>query len=103
MLLRRFIAVIVMLPIGALGFIFVTQALYFSGMVLSAVVTGVFERPDFREATGDVRILQTADPDWFSGNVKFYTIVSVGLWLIAAFLVWVLLISVRHGFRTPRQ
>ena len=99
-LLRRFMAVIAMLLIGSIGLFFAMKALSFSGMVLSAVWTGVFQRPDFREDTGDVRILRASDPDWFWGNVEFYTFVSVVFLLIAVPIILPLVIYIKHCFRT---
>jgi hypothetical protein len=66
-----------MLLIGPIGSYFAFLAFYFSKMVTSALRCGVFERPDFREDTGDVRIVKTIDSDWFWSNVEFYTVVSI--------------------------
>ena len=101
MYLRRIGALITMLLIGPIGLLFAVGALGSLGMVLKAVSTGVFERPDFREETGDVRISRTATPEWFWDNVTFYTFVSVVLASIAAAIIWLLTMYLGRRFRKP--
>jgi hypothetical protein len=66
-------------------------------MVLSALWTGVFERPDFRENTGDVRIFRATDADWFWSNVEFYALASVVFCLIAVAIILPLAIYLKRS------
>jgi small-conductance mechanosensitive channel len=101
MYLRRIVALIAMLLIGPIGVLFAMGALGSLLTVLKAVWTGVLERPDFREETGDVRILRTATPEWFWDNVTFYTFVFVVLALIAVAIIWPLTRCLGRCFRKP--
>ena len=102
--MRWFRTILVILLIGPIGSYFAFLAFYFSKMVASALLFGVFERPDFREDTGDVRIVKTIDPDWFWSNVKFYTVVSIICVSIAIAILLPLAIYVKSRLiaRAPR-
>ena len=100
---RRIVTVITMLLVGSIGLFFALGALGSLGMVLKALWTGVFERADFRENTGDVRIFRVADPDWFWGNVGFYTFVSVVLGFMAGAIICPLAACLRYRFRRNLQ
>jgi hypothetical protein len=97
--IRRFSIWTAALLIGLPGLYLALGAFYFSRIVLLAVWTGVFERPDFREATGGVTIFRVTNPDWFWGNVEFYSFLSVGLWVIAVVLILPFTIRIASGFR----
>ena len=92
--MRQFIAWTAALVTGLPGIFSGLLALNFSRIVLSAVWTSVLERPDFREETGDVRIFRATDPDWFWGNVEFYSILSIVLWMTAMVLVFPLAMQI---------
>jgi hypothetical protein len=68
-------------------------------MVLPALWTGVFERPDFREETGGVRIVRATDPDWFWGNVEFYSFLAIVFCVIATLFLLPLAIRIAAVFR----
>jgi hypothetical protein len=97
--LRRLVAIVVILFIGPIGLLFTGGALGFSKMVLWALWSGVFERPDFRENTGDVSIWKSSAPDVFWANVVFYSIVSLVCFQFAVATLWPLVIYVRRAFR----
>lgn len=69
-------------------------------LVSSALWYGVFERPDFREDTGDVRIVKAIDPDWFWSNVEFYAFVSIICVVIAVAILLPLVIAIRNRLVT---
>jgi ABC-type sugar transport system permease subunit len=102
--LRWFGVILAILLLGPIGVFFAIQALYFSKMVSSALWYGILERPDFREGTGDVRIVKITDPDWFWSNVEFYTLVSIISVSIAVAVLLPLAIYVKSHItaRAPR-
>jgi hypothetical protein len=93
------VAFLVALP----GFYLALGALYFSRMVVSAIWTGVFQRPDFREATEDVVIFKIAEPGLFWGNVEFYSIISFVLWMVTLTLLFPLAIKIVGAFRHSKH
>jgi len=75
--LHRVVAVMAMLLIGPVGLIFALSAFGPLAMVLKALWTGVFERPDFLGDTGDVTILRSEQPGDFWNNVTFYAVIAL--------------------------
>jgi hypothetical protein len=98
---RRILTVIAMLLTGSIGLFIAMAALGCLGMVLNALWTGVFERPDFRENMGDVRILRATDPEWFWSNVAFYTYISVELGVMGGAITLPLAVCLKLRFRNP--
>jgi hypothetical protein len=101
--MRRLLAVIAILIVGSIGLLLALLALGFLIDVLSALWTGVFERPDYRENTGDVRIVRATDPDWYWSNVQFYTGVSFLLGSTAMPILWLLTLGIREFFRKSKR
>jgi hypothetical protein len=97
-LLMRVGTLLVVSLAAVVGAFFVYQALYFSRMVCRALVMRTFERPDFMGDMSIVRIAEAADPDWFWGNVEFYSVVSVILGAIAFAFLLPLAICVKNRF-----
>jgi hypothetical protein len=93
---RRFGVILARLLVGLIGAFFAVQGFYFSKMASSALWYGVFERPDFRENTGDVRIVKITDPDWFWSNVEFYAVVGCICVLIAVAILLPLAIDIKN-------
>jgi hypothetical protein len=70
-------------------------------MVLKALWTGAFERPDFREDTGDVTILRSEQPGDFWNNVTFYAVMALLLLSFSLAFFYPLATYLRRAFRTP--
>jgi len=72
-------------------------------MVIAGLWTGVFVRPDFREATGDVSISPAADPTWFWNHVAFYGFISVVFWMVSAALLLIMAMSAMAAVNEMRK
>src|SRR5262245_48254483 len=81
--LRRVVAAIAILLIGPIGLVFAFGAFAQLIRVLDALWTGVFQRPDFREDTGDVIIWRTERPGDFWNQVTFYAVIGAALGSLA--------------------
>jgi hypothetical protein len=101
--MRRLLAVIAILIVGSIGLLLALLALGFLIDVLSALWTGVFERPDYRENTGDVRIVRATDPDWYWSNVQVYACLSFVLGSTAVPILWLLTLGIRECFRKSKR
>jgi hypothetical protein len=100
--MRRIKPILVAIIVAPIGWVFASYAFLFSRMVLSALWMGVLERPDFRENTGDVRIVRATDPDWFWSNIEFYSFLSLIFCLIAAIIAVPLTIYLKRSLFESR-
>ena len=103
MSIGRSISWVVVLVIALPGLLSALVTLFFLRMVLPALWTGVFERPDFRDGTDDVRIVRATDPDWYWGNVEFYSVLAAVSCAIAAGLLLPLAFRIAAVIRSKVQ
>ena len=97
--LRRVVAVIAMLLIGPIGLVFAFAAFADLKMVVPALWTGVFRRPDFLEGTGDVIICRTERPGDFWNQVTFYAVIGAVLGSLALVINLPLVTYIWRAFR----
>ncbi len=99
--LHRSVAVIAMLVFAPIGLFFVWGVFSSLRMVLKEVWTGVIERPNFMDDTGDVTIWRSEQPGDFWIAVRLYTVVAVVLGSIALSIFLPLSTYLRRSFRKP--
>ena len=100
--LRRIVAAIAVFLIGPIGVVFALEAYAFLTMVLRALWTDVFRRPDFLGDTGDVTICRTERPGDFWNQVTFYGVIGAILGSIALVINLPLVTYFWRAFRRPR-
>jgi len=93
------VAITAMLLFGPAGLIFAWSAFGPLGMVLKALRTGAFERPDFLGDTGDVTILRSEQPGDFWNSVTFYAVIALLLFSFSLAFFCPLVTYLRRVFR----
>jgi small-conductance mechanosensitive channel len=99
--LHRVVSIIALFLFGPVGLIFAWYAFGPLAMVLKALWTGVFERPDFLGDTGDVTILRSEQPGNFWDNVTFYAVIAVLLLSFSLAFFYPLVTYLRRVLRKP--
>jgi hypothetical protein len=99
--LHRVVSIIALFLFGPVGLIFAWCAFGPLAMVVKALCTGVFERPDFLGDTGDVTILRSEQPGNFWDNVTFYAVIAVLLLSFSLAFFYPLVTYLRRVLRKP--
>lgn len=100
---HRIISGALLLFLGPLGLLIAFTVLRLSKWLLTALWTGVLERVNMIDGTGDVTFLMTKEPVDFFFNFVFWSFVSLILGLISTAILWPIIVYVHRSFRKQRE
>ena len=103
MRLKRTIVGMLFLLVGPFGLFLALFAFGKFISIITAIWTGVFERPNYMDGTGDAIISRAQDPDLFWSNIQFWSFASILAGFFGLIILWSLAVSMKQTRRAPNE